>query len=288
VNVTLAALLGVLLAAGAVLLLDSLDDTIRTAEHLSGAVGVSTLGAVARLSARDGVRASDCVLVPSPAHTPANEAYRLVRTSLDLAAMDQTFGTLLITSAEPGEGKSTTVANLALVEAQAGRRVVAVDVDLHRSTLHQLFGLDNQRGLTTLLLENGPLSDVEDYLQPALVPYLRVLTSGGLPPEPAELLQSSRFLVVLQELLKDAELVILDGPALLGNADGLALAQVADATLVVVASGHTRAAAVRRAVDALRHTGTHIVGAVLNRHERSPRDADYQRRRPLLTKKIGA
>jgi polysaccharide biosynthesis transport protein len=287
VNVTLAALLGGLLAVGAVLLLDSLDDTVRTTEHLSGAVGLSTLGSVARLSARDGVRASDCILVPSPAHTRANEAYRLLRTSLDLAAMNQTFSTLLITSAEPGEGKSTTAANLALVEAQAGRRVVAVDVDLHRSNLHKLFGLNNERGLTTLL-EQRHQAEVGEYLQPGPVPYLRVLTSGPLPAEPAELLQSSRFLLVLQELLKDAELVILDGPAVLGNADGLALAQVADAALVVVASAQTRTAALRRAVEGLQHSGTFVVGGVLNRHETSgPRDAGYFRR-PARTIKLGA
>jgi receptor protein-tyrosine kinase len=289
VNVTLAALLGILLAVGAVLLLDSLDDTVRTTEHVSGAVGLSTLGSVARLSARDGVRASDCVLVPSPAHTAANEAYRLLRTSLDLAAINQPFNTLLVTSAEPGAGKSTTVANLALVLAQAGRRVVAVDFDLHRPTLHELFGLGNERGLTTLLLEQRPASDVYNFLQPGPVPYLRVLPSGPLPPEPAELLQSSRFMVMLQELLKEAELVILDGPALLGNADGLVLAQVADATLVVVASAQTRTAALRRAVEALQHSGTYVVGAVLNLHERShPRKASYHRRRPELTKRAGA
>ncbi len=148
------------------------------------------------------------LISPRPAYSPANEAYRLVRTNLDLASLDQPWRSLLVTSAQIGEGKSTTAANLALVLAHAGRQVIAVDTDLRSAGLHRLFGLENGRGLGDLLVDSGvnrlPAA-VDGYLQPGPMTNLRVLTSGSTPPNPTELLQSSTFLCVLDQLMQRAD-----------------------------------------------------------------------------------
>jgi non-specific protein-tyrosine kinase len=202
-------------------------------------------------------------------HTPEAEAYRLLRTNLDFTRVESPWKTLLVASAGPGEGKSTTVANLALALAQTGRKVVAVDADLRKPALHRIFQLDNQRGLTNLLLGWGEAdTSLEHHLAPGPGENLLVLTSGPLPPNPAELLQGQQFARVLEALRRSADLIVLDSPPTLAVADALLLAQRTDATLLVVDTGRTRADSVRQAVVALRQSGTRLLGAVLNKQAR--------------------
>jgi capsular exopolysaccharide synthesis family protein len=255
-----------------VLVWDYLDDRVNTAERLQRAADLPALGSVMRLLPDDGVQSPALLIGARSTYGPAGEAYRLMRTNLDLASLQQPWRSLLVTSAKSREGKSTIAANLGVVLAHAGRRVIVVDADLRNPGLHRLFGLENGRGLADLLVASGAATQsvlVDGYLRPGPIANLQVLTSGFMPPNPNELLQSSAFLGVLDQLGRSADAVVLDGPPTLGSADVLVLAQAADATLLVVDTQRARAGAIYQAVAALRQTGTHLLGGVLNR--RSPR-----------------
>ncbi|MGC8782597.1 MAG: CpsD/CapB family tyrosine-protein kinase, partial [Anaerolineae bacterium] len=163
----------------------------------------------------------------------------------------------------PTEGKSLTAANLGVALAQAGRRVVVVDADLHRPRQHRLFGLRNNVGLTSALLEPRP--GLEGLLQDGPTPGLRVLTSGPLPPNPAELLGSARMKELLAELAAGADIVLLDSPPATALADATILSTQCDGVLLVLDCGMTRREVARRALEALRRVNARVVGALLNR-----------------------
>ncbi len=186
-TILLAAAIGLLLATGAAYLLEYLDDTLKNPDDVQKALNLTTLGTVPRV---EGVSPGNELAILSNSQSAATEAYRVLRTNLQFAAIDRPLRTLLVTSPAPGEGKSLTTANLAAALAQAGRRVILVDADLHKPRVHRVFGLRNNVGLTTALLEEHP--NLEGLIQEGPVPNLWVLTSGPLPPNPAELLGSAR------------------------------------------------------------------------------------------------
>ena len=260
-NVLLAAALGFGLALVAALLLEYMDDTIKTGEQLERKLGLTELATIVHLpqvaERRDGLV---CLLQP---RSVVAEAYRMLRTNLQFSLLDHPVATLVVASANPGEGKSTTAANLAVVVAQGGRRVILVDTDLRRPSLHRFFGLANVKGLTTQLLdEQAPIDDA--LLAIEAVPGLSVLTSGPLPPNPSEVLESQRLARLLEALQKRADLIILDSPPLLIVADAAILAKRADGTLLIFQSGSTRTDAARRAVEHLGKVGVTPLGAVVN------------------------
>nr|NIV33998.1 polysaccharide biosynthesis tyrosine autokinase [Anaerolineae bacterium] len=143
---------------------------------------------------------SELIAVSEP-RSPISEAYRTLRTNLDFASLDQALKTLVVTSASGGEGKSTTLANLGVVSAQIGRKVVLVDADLRRPSLHSTFGLDNETGLTTVMMDESSLASPP--LQETGIEGLLVLTSGPLPPNPADLMGSRRMEDVIAALAKE-------------------------------------------------------------------------------------
>ena len=193
--------------------------------------------------------------------SPAAEAYRTLRTSIQFAGLDHKCRTVVVTSASPGEGKSTTVANFAVVTAQAGTRVCVVDSDLRRPTLHRIFGLGNSRGLTTALLEGLPFSEIA---QATAVPNLFVLTSGALPPNPAELVGSQRMREYLDAATSDFDLVLLDSPPIVSVSDALALAAIADGVILVVRAGKVPHEVVQRAVGHIDAVKGRVLGVLMN------------------------
>lgn len=203
---------------------------------------------------------SELITVSEP-RSPVSEAYRALRTNLDFASLDQALKTLVVTSAGVGEGKSTTLANLAVVSAQAGRKVVLVDADLRRPTLHQIFGLSNETGLTTAMRGEAALASPP--VQETSVKGLSVLTSGPLPPNPADLMGARRMEDVIGVLVEQADQVIFDTPPVVAVTDAAVLATKVDGVLLVISAGRTRREQARTAVQRLEQVNARLVGTVL-------------------------
>lgn len=258
-NTLLGFIVGGLVALAIVFLIEYLDDTVKSPEQVLDATNLSTLGAIASIKIADS--ASRLVTFNNP-RAPVSEAYRVLRTNLSFAAIDGGLHSILITSPSPSEGKSTTSANLSVVMAQTGKRVIIVDADLRRPTQHKIFGVSNNQGLTTALLDTE--TPLENHIQESIVPNLRVLTSGPIPPNPAELLNSHRMEFVLNELEKIADLIIFDTPPAMTVADASILAAQVDGSVLVTEAGHTRRQALAQAVETLQKSGGHLLGIVLN------------------------
>ncbi len=203
---------------------------------------------------------NELITVSDP-RSPISEAYRTLRTNLDFAGLDRALRTLVVTSAGVGEGKSTTLANLAVVSAQAGRKITLVDADLRRPTLHEIFGLDNSVGLTTMMMDEAVLASPP--LQATGVEGLTVLTSGPLPPNPAELMGSRRMEEVIAALVERADQVLFDTPPVVAVTDAAVLATKVDGVLLVISAGKTRREVARAAVQRLQQINARLVGTVL-------------------------
>lgn len=260
-NTLLGLVVGVMLAVGTAFLIEYLDDTAKSSEDVQRLLGLNTLGTVMLFpniaQPRDGL-----VTVHSP-RAPSAEVFRNLRTNVQFALLDHSSTALVVTSAEPGEGKTTTLANLGAVVAQMGKKVILVDTDLRRPTLHQYFDLKPEPGLTNVLL--GEVKNLESVILETTVPGLRVMVSGTIPPNPAELLSSPRMDHLIDGLKKQADLVLFDSPPVLPVTDAALLAAKTGNLLWVVAAGKTRSDALRKAREALGQVEAKILGVVLNK-----------------------
>ncbi len=262
-NVALAMVLGLVLSVGFAFAVELIRDPIKDSDDVQATVGLTTLGAIGRMRGEGGrsqIYQLAALLYPRSA---AAEAYRTLRTNIEFAAFEGPVHTLLVTSSSPGEGKTVTACNLAVAFAQAGRRVLLVDADLRKPGVHQLFDLPNTQGLTSLL-RNDAVS-VDAIAQPTEQANLRVITTGSLPPNPAELLGSQRMRAVLDRLLAEEDLVIFDSPPLRAVADAAILSSMVDGTLFVMDTSSSRRRAVRQGREALSRAGAQLLGVVLNR-----------------------
>jgi non-specific protein-tyrosine kinase len=259
-NSVLGLLIGLVLGVGSAFLIEFLDDTIKSPDDVARALKLSTLGLIARFPKASDLRGLVTVNTP---RAPYAEAYRNLRTNIQFALLDHAAPTIVITSAEPGEGKSTTLANLGVAIAQLGKRVILVDTDLRRPTLHRLFEVAQEPGLTNLFLnEEINLSDV---LVSTRVPNLRLLPCGKIPPNPAELIGSESMSKLIDALKQQADFVLFDTPPVLPVTDAALLAVKARNLLWVVAAGQTRVETTLRVKEALLRVDTKILGIVLNR-----------------------
>lgn len=259
-NMAVASAVGALLALGLAFLIEYLDDTIKSPDDVEQVAQTPTLGLIARIEGDDPTEKLITARMP---RSPISEAYRVLRTNIQFGSVDKPLSSLLVTSGNPTEGKSTTAANLAVVLAQSGKRVVLVDSDLRRPMQDKYFGVSNQRGLTTALLDGKV--PVENHLQATEIENLRLMSSGPLAPNPAELLGSQRMAQVLDELEQHADIVILDSPPVNVVTDPVLLARQVDGTLVVADAGNTRRAVLARALEALRAANARLLGVALNR-----------------------
>lgn len=277
-NTILGALVGLVVAAGFVAVFEYLDDTVKTAADVSRVTGLVTLGTIERFrqagrrlrGLNEPAPSPAQVVTASDAYSSTGEAYRMVRTNLEFARSGRPNQTMLVTSALPGEGKSTTSANLAMAMAQTGRRVVLVDADLRRPSQHRIFDVPNATGLSTMFVMEQPTAI--GLLRPTPHETLHLLPSGPLPPNPAELMASERMEQIVTLLSADADIVIFDSPPLLSVADSATLAARLDGVVLVVDAGRTRSGALTRAVDLLNQASARIWGVVLNRVKAGGRD----------------
>lgn len=259
-NTLLALVVGALIGLGIAFLIEYLDDTVKTPDQVRDLTGLAALGNVIHL---EGASPDERMVARMAPKSLGAEAYRVLRTNLQFSALDKPLATLVVTSATPGEGKSTTISNLATVMAQSDKRVILVDADLRRPSLHKLLKLPNNVGLSTALLDKG--RDPAVYLQDTDTPNLRVMTTGPIPPNPAEMLNSARMHEMIEVLKGEADVVLFDTPPVLAVADTSILASQVDGTLLVVWAGKTRGEMLAQAVERLQSLGIQPLGVVLNK-----------------------
>lgn len=263
-NTLLAALAGALLALAVILLINYLDDRIRSPDELSMLTGAPWMGAIGKIPDVSDKKhdTRQLITVRQPRH-PIAEAFRSLRTNLQFSQVDTGLAALVVTSAEPGEGKTTTAANLAVVMAQSGLDVLLVDTDLRRPVQHRIFEMPQSPGLSDALLQ--PALTALHFVRPTPVPNLRLLTAGSDAPNPAELLGSKRMWDLFEQLKRQSDLVIFDAPPALAVTDAQVVGRMADGALLVVDGERTRRNAVVRAAETLQQVNIPILGSVINR-----------------------
>jgi capsular exopolysaccharide synthesis family protein len=255
-NVALAAMLGLMLGVGFAYLAEHLDTSIRSADTLEAAADAPVVGTIPLFAASE----QPLPVVREPRSVEA-EAFRKLRTNLSFLGVDRGSLCCVVTSPSVGEGKSTVTANLAMAIAQSGLRVIVVEADLRRPTVHRLFGLQQRVGTTTVLLDHV---DIDDALHRLDDEPVAVLTSGQVPPNPSELLGSRPMGELVAELRRRADVVLIDSAPVLPVADPVVVSQFADGVLLVARAGATTRDHIKAARAACDRGGARVLGVVLN------------------------
>jgi len=267
ITIITAAGIGFVLSSSAAYLLEYLDDTVKTPDQITKLVDLPTLAGIAYIKSED----NNMLVTINDPRSPTSEAYRVLRTAIQFSVVDKVNSILLMTSGISAEGKSTTAANMAVVLAQAGNNVVLIDGDLRRPSQHEMFGLPNKRGITSLLLNmetDFPDTEVrnliEDIVQPTQVEGLQIMTCGPIPPNPSELLGSAKMRRLLDVLDTQFDFVILDSPPVLSVTDAAVLSAQAGSTVLVVRANKSRKDELKQVVERLEDVNANVVGCVLN------------------------
>jgi capsular exopolysaccharide synthesis family protein len=256
-------ILGLLLSGGFSFLNEYLDDTLRSPEEVAGVLQLPVLGYIGDMNNAK-LKATNQPHIPyvlAQPRSPVAEAFRSLRANLEFVDLDRPVHTLAITSSALSEGKTTIATNLAVVMSQLGKKVILIDADLRRPRVHKALGISNVNGLSDVLRNHATIQEVA---QPWGNTKLMVITSGSLPPNPAEVLSSERMAHVLNELKEIADMVIIDSPPSL-LADASILAARADGVLIVIQSNKTQMNAAMTMIEQLKRVGAHVVGVALNR-----------------------
>jgi len=204
--------------------------------------------------------------------SPISESYVKLRTNIELSAIDSPIQIIMFTSSNPGEGKSTTASNLAVVYAQADKKVLLVDADLRKPTVHHFFTVSNRGGLTSVLTGQQSLAAA---VKDTSIDNLQILTSGPIPPNPSELLSSKKMANLLVELREKYDIIIVDTPPVLAVADAQIVSTLCDGTVLVLNAGRVKRELAAKAKANLEHAKARILGVVLNNLERKTADAYY-------------
>lgn len=257
-NTLLAGVVGVLLAAGLVLVREAMDDTIHTPDEVKSNLNLPVLGGIANFSSKTG---SKIITMEEP-RSPISEGFRSLRENVRFASIDDNLQTLLVTSPEPGEGKSTVASNLAVVFAQSGFSTILLDADLRKPMQHTIFDIKNRYGLSDLLFNQDVPFDKTMFK--TQLENLYVVPSGTIPPNPSELIASKRMKNLLAELKGQADLIILDSPPIQAVTDSVSIAPEMTGVLLVVQPGKTHVTAARLSVEQLKRAKAKVLGAVLN------------------------
>lgn len=278
-SVIIAFLVSLMAGIGLAFLLDFLDDSVKSIDDIDRYIHLPALalipsvhsdrGRLGPATAPDPQNSAALALV-SDVRSPVAEAYRHLRTSLLLSSAGNPPKTILVTSSQPSEGKTTTAINTAFMLAQTGAEVLIIDCDLRRPRLHANFNLANTRGLTNYLSGESP---IDDLLQtPEKTPNLKLLTSGPIPPNPAELLGSEEMRKLLKTLSERFTHIIVDSPPAISFTDASILSTFVDGVILVVHGGRSSRAVVRRARQQLLDVGANIFGVVLNNVKAQSKD----------------
>ncbi len=275
----LAAVVGFMVAAGAVFLVAYLQDEIRDPSEISRRWGVPVIGVITNFAA-----SQEPLIAMSKPRMPVSEAFRSLRTNLQFSGIETPLKTFLVTSASPSDGKSSVAANLATVIAQSDKDVVIVDCDMRRPTMHKLFKLSNRLGLSDYFIRTP--DKMTGVVKKTAVNGLNLITSGSLPPNPSELLGSNKMQDVIKLLGKHFDTVILDSPPLLAVTDALILAKGVDGVILVIDPKKTKRGAIQQAVEQLQRLDARLLGIVLN-NIKVKRSSYYYNREYYYSKHYG-
>jgi capsular exopolysaccharide synthesis family protein len=275
-NLTFALMLGVISGVGLAFILENMDNTVRTPEQATALSGLPALGMIplGSKSVSHGPTGKRLVLTPISSKEAVEtvtqvrpqsqmaESYRALRTSLLLSNLGAPPKVIMVTSARPQEGKTTTSINTAIVLAQKGVRVLLIDADLRRPSVHKTLGMGPRSGLSNVL--TGSATAQQAITTSPVLPNLFILPAGTPPPNPAELLASSNMRDLIAELRAEFDHIVIDTPPTLSVTDAVVLSPRADATILVIRSGQTTKQALRRARDILTQVNAHVAGVLLN------------------------
>lgn len=253
------ALVGLFIAAGIVVLIEFLDDSITDPQEITKQWGLPILGVVANYNTGE----SDTPITVQYPRSPVSEAFRSLRTNLQFTSIDHPLKTVLVTSCLPSEGKTHVAVNLAVVMAHTSRSLVLTDADFRRPKVHKLLKLHNRIGLTDLFIR--PKEETDGAIRQSTgIEGLHYITSGSLPPNPSELLSSEKMADILEDLKSQFNTVVIDSPPLLIVPDAVALAARVDGVLLVFRPSVTKRNELARGIELLRQLNTNILGVVIN------------------------
>ncbi|MDX9787063.1 MAG: polysaccharide biosynthesis tyrosine autokinase [Desulfobacterales bacterium] len=256
-NLLLGIFLGLIGGVGLALFLEYLDNTIKLPEDVQDVFGVPALGLVSLLKEKEKI--PEKMMITDSASAFA-EAFKSIRTAVQLSSHDAMPKQILITSTAPQDGKTTIAVNLSVAMSQMEKRVLLIDADLRRPSIHKIFELENTKGLSTFLTG---VSD-KDIIQKGPADNFFVIPSGPIPPNPSELLGSERFKVLLAYLSEKFDLIIIDSPPLLSVADGLVISKLAAGTILVMRSGKTTYESAYKVLKSMEEIETKVLGVVIN------------------------
>lgn len=260
-DISMGSVIGIFLLGSVAFLIEYLDDTLKTPEDITRHLQLPVVGLIGEMEKSSNKNQKGFrVYVSENPLSPITESFRTLRTNLEFAGVDKPLKSLLITSTAPGEGKSTIAANLAAVIAQGERKVVLMDTDLRRPTLHRHLQIANRRGLSDLFRDSIKVSNVINSWGD---PPIAVITSGGLPPNPSELLASTKMEAILQDLKNKSDVIIMDAPPCV-VADPIILSARVDGVLLVIEPGKTKIGSAQVVIEQLHRAGARIIGVVLN------------------------
>jgi capsular exopolysaccharide synthesis family protein len=256
-NLLLAVVIGLFGGVGLAFFLEYLDHSVKTAEDAEERLRKPVLGMVPLL--KDGNTDIEKIVKEAPGSVPA-ENYKAIRTSVLLSSAEKPPQSILVTSMAPEDGKTATAVNLAAAIAQSEKKVLLIDADLRRPRIHRIFGLVNQRGLSSYLAGASEMK----ILSKSSVNNLNILTAGPVPPNPSELLSSYRMGDLLRNVLKQYDFVLLDSPPIMTVTDSLVLSKIVEGTIMVVRSGRSTYDTVARGIKSLQDLNAHLLGLVIN------------------------
>lgn len=267
INIAVAAILAMLLGIGLVFVIVFLDRTVKTTSDAQAAAGVPVLGFIPALAGVSDDKDRDLYVHRNP-KSPIAESCRALRTNTLFSAADRQLKTMIVCSANQREGKTTSVIYLGTTMAQSGQRVLLVDTDMRRPRLHASMGIPRQQGVTSLILGEQSYDDV---IKATEIPNLYVLPCGPLPPNPAELLMTNRFEMILADLATRFDRIILDSPPVQAVTDAVVLSKLVDGVILVVRADKTLREDVRRSANQIRDVGGYIFGLIVNDIDASDR-----------------
>jgi capsular exopolysaccharide synthesis family protein len=263
--------IGLLSMAGVVFLIEYLDDTIKTPEDVKNVLGLPVIGLIADMKGslpnKNGQKNS--IFVAMQPRSPITEAFRSLRTSLDFYSVDEPLKLIIVTSPGPEEGKTTVAVNLAVILAKSNKNVLLLDADMRRPNVHNKFDLSNRVGLSDLI--RGRLNLSEVIQESDQFANLKVITSGSLPPNPAELLASNRMTQIIEELKSQFDMIVVDTPPAIVT-DAQILATKSDGVIYILKAGKTRNVIAKTPLEEFERVGTKTIWVVMNK---IPRNRDY-------------